>query len=97
MQPYIIFWRDLHIGLVTKHINIDFSFELISFGILDKVHSRCSKNVIIFTAKQFIFINKYNKTIPDITNFKHYLYKQISMNRDKLEIHEQKWTNILTE
>ena len=97
------FWRDLHTFLVTKHINIDFSYEIISFGILEKVHSRCSKFFIMFSAKYFIFINKCNKTIPDITNYKHYLYKQINvekqiaMNRDKLEIHEQKWNNILTE
>ena len=98
-----IFWRDLQIFLATKNINIDFNFEIISFGILDKVYLQCTKNFIIFSAKYFIFINKCNKTTPDISNYKQYLYKQINvekqiaMNRDKLPVHEQKWNNILIE
>ena len=97
------FWRDLQIFLATKHINIDFSYEMISFGILDKIHSCYSKNFIIFSAKYFIFINKCYKTTPQITNYKQYLYnqinveKQIAMNRDKLVSHEQKWNFFLTD
>ena len=97
------FWRDLHTFLATKHVYIDFSYELISFGFLDNSQLPYSKNFIVFSAKYFIFINKCNKTIPDITNYKNYLYKQINVekqiaiNRDKLETHEQKWKNIFTE
>ena len=95
------FWRDLQIFLATKNVNIDFNFEMVSFGKLDKVYLQCNTNFIIFSAKYFIFINKCNKTTPDISNYKQYLYKQINVekqiaiNKYKLPIHEQKWNNIL--
>ena len=69
------FWRDLQFFLNSKGLNVNLNYEIISFGVLNKVKFQDVKNFIIFSAKYYIFINKCNKMIPNIINYKEYLKK----------------------
>ena len=97
------FWTELSIFLQTKNMNLIFTYETISFGIIKFMQNPNTrvKNYIIMCAKYFIFLNKCRNTIPSINFFKTYLYKQIDIEKqiaqekDKLESHDIKWSFLI--
>ena len=97
------FWTELANFLETKNIVMRFSYELISFGFIRFMQNPNTKIkiYIILCAKYFIFLNKCHQTIPSLSNFKKYLYKQINiekhiaLEKDKLESHYTKWSSFI--
>ena len=89
------FWNELSTFLKSKNIEINFSYELISFGFIkhNKTPNAKVKNYILLCAKYFIFLTKCHEKIPMFKRFKNYLYNQIDIEkhiaqqRDKLESH----------
>ena len=94
------FWTELTTFLETKNIHLSFSYELISFGLINFMQNPNTKikNYIILCGKIFYFVKCHN-SIPSLNNFKNYLYKQINiekhvaLEKDKLESHELKWSS----
>ena len=58
-------------------------------------------NYILILAKYFIFRSKYEKIIPNIDKFIKYLYKRqaiekiIALKKDKLIVHNEKWSKLM--
>ena len=94
------FWAKLSMFLQTNNMNLIFTYETISFGLIKFMQNpnTKAKNYIILCAKYFIFLNKCRNTIPCINNFTYYLHKQIDIEKqiaqenDKLESHGIKWS-----
>ena len=64
---------------MNSNIDIKIDYLNTGFGYTKvQVHSKLI-NVIIMSAKYFIFKNKYMKTIPDITAYKSNLNKRIEI------------------
>ena len=93
-------WTELEIFLNNNGIMININYELISFGYLDQSSYTSLLNCILFYAKNFIFKNKYEKTLPSFNNFKKYLQYHENLERiiatakDKIQIHEIKWNQL---
>ena len=83
-----------NMDITIDYLNICFGFTKVH------VHSKLI-NVIILSAKYFIFKNKYMKTIPDIIAYKSYLNKRIEIEQhialqtDKLDQHNAKWQKLV--
>ena len=77
------------------------NYELICFGKLNNKNKDNVINFIIFSAKHFIFKNKYLKIIPNIAGYKNCLNKiieiekYIALEKDKLHHHESKWSSFI--
>ena len=92
------FWRQLKEFLIEHNIYLDVTFQSITFGLQKRQDPDIKiKNFIIFTAKYFLFSNKYQKAIPMWEGFKLYIRKQIHIKReialikDKLLDFERAW------
>ena len=70
-------------GFLKEHnIYLDVTFKSITFGLQKRQDPYIKiKNLIIFTAKYFIFSNKYQKTIPMWEGFKLYIRKKYTLNK----------------
>ena len=97
------FWNSVSNLLREVHLEININFEVITLGIHEyTVNMKTNvQNFILIFAKHFIFKSKYSEDIPTFQKFKHCLIKRINIehhiahNRDKLDIHDNKWRNIL--
>ena len=59
------FWMQLMEFLKEHNIHLDVTFKNITFGLQKRQDPDIKiKNFIIFTAKYFIFSNKYQKAMP---------------------------------
>ena len=97
-----IFWNSLHNFINNTYLQLDITFQTISFGLYVETDEDTLKNYILFYAKYYIFLNKCHKTIPSCELFKLYLYRKINVEKelalmnDKLYKFEQKWRHFLT-
>ena len=97
-----VFWNNLTNFLSNTNIQIQANFQTVSFGLCNQSEEDKLKNYIIFYAKYFIFLGKCHKAIPKCDFFKHYLKKQIEIEKeialmnDKLHIFEAKWRLFIT-
>ena len=69
--------------LKEHNIYLDVTFKSITFGLQKRQDPDIKiKNFIIFTAKYFIFSNKYLKAIPMWEGFKLYIRKKIHTEQE---------------
>ena len=96
-----IFWNNFHKFINNTNIQMQITYKTISFGWCEETFEDKLKNFIIFYAKYYIFLNKCHKTIPSCDLFKHYLGKQIKIEKeialmnDKLYTFELKWRQFI--
>ena len=67
-----IFWNNFHNFIISTHMQMQLTFETISFGLCEDTEEVKLKNYILFYAKYYIFLNKCYKTIQSCELFKHY-------------------------
>ena len=90
------FWNNVSNLLREVHLEININIEVITLSIHEyTVDMKTNvKNFILIFAKHFIFKSKYSEDIPTFQKFKHYIEHYIAHNRDKLDIHDNKWRNV---
>ena len=96
------FWNKIECFLIGRGFDISLNYKLISHCTpdLNKKESQIVSFILIL-AKYFIFSNKYKKSIPNFNIFKlflerrEHLEKIIALKKDKLAIHNEKWSRIL--
>ena len=94
-----IFWNELQTSLNNCNVRTSLDLYTITFGKSGNSNNINVQNFIILNAKYYIHICKYRKTIPNFNCFKHFLIykinieKYIALLNDKLEIHNEKWSN----
>ena len=86
--------------LKEHNIHLDVTFKYITFGLQKRQDPDIKiKNSIIFTAKYFIFNNKYQKAMPMWEGFKLYTKnkirteQEIALIKEKLLYFERAWGN----
>ena len=102
-----LFWECRHVQSFCmqskeflKEHNIDVTFKSITFGLQKRQDPDIKiKNFIIFTAKYFIFSNKYQKANPMWEGFKLniekiYIEQEIALIKNKLLDFERAWGNL---
>ena len=95
------FWSQLKSFLSESNIEIVMNYELICFGKINNEQKDNLINFIIFSAKYFIFKNKYLKTVPNVAGYKIFLQKRIeiekfiALEKDKLHQHISKWSSFI--
>ena len=97
-----MFWNKIECFLIGRGFDISLNYKLISLCTpdLNKKESQIVSFILIL-AKYFIFSNKYKKSIPNFNIFKlflerrEHLEKIIALKKDKLAIHNEKWSRIL--
>lgn len=96
------FWMELKDQLNENNIDIEVTFKTIAFGIQERFCPNIKlKNFIILIAKYFIFINKYNKSIPVWQGFRLYIRnririeKEIALTKNRLLEFERLWANFV--
>ena len=84
--------------LKEHNTHLDVTFKNITFGLQKKQDPSIKiNNFIIFTAKYFIFSNKYQKAIPMWEDFKLYIRnkmrieQEIALIKDKLLDFKRAW------
>ena len=70
------FWMQLKEFLKEHNIYLDVTFKSITFGLQKRQDPDIKIKNLIFTAKYFIFSNKYQKAIPMWEGFKLYVRKK---------------------
>lgn len=99
IQP---FWCQIRIFLQSKYSTDTtlVSYETVSLcnvNIQNNMKSNCI-NYILLLGKYFIFKNKYQKTIPNFSEFLNYLRYKLSLERliaemkNKVDVHNNKWS-----
>ena len=77
------FWMQLKELLKEHNIHLDVTFKSITFRLQKRQDPDIKiKNFIIFTAKYFIFSNKYQKAILMWEGFKLYIRKNMHWTRN---------------
>ena len=96
------FWMELKDYLNENNIDIEITIKTINFGIQERFCPNIKlKNFIILIAKYFIFINKYNKSIPVWQGFRMYIRnririeKEIALMKNRLLEFERLWVNFI--
>ncbi len=92
------FWSELGTFLNNNNIVGNLNWHLICFGQYE-INS-ILLNFCVLLGKYFIYLCKLRNTDPKFSDFKLYLKKskdierQIAINKNKLNYHEQKWNGI---
>ena len=91
--------------LKQKNLDININYKNISLCTLSNSNiitpQTQAKQYILLSGKYFIFKHKCSNEIPHFKNYLNYLEKQIqiekhiALKKDKLQIHNNKWRNIL--
>ena len=96
------FWMKLKDYLKENTTDIEITVKTITFGIQERFCPNIKlKNFIILIAKYFIFINKYNKSIPVWQGFLLYIRKririekEIALMKNRLLEFERLWANFI--
>ena len=82
-------------------MTVAFNYKLVCLGKAKDQNKEMLLNFIIISAKYYIFKNKCIKTIPNIVGYKVFLNKRIEIEKclafekDKLELHRQKWSPLI--
>ena len=102
MQACAIFLDGVKRLFERKNIDIEITIKTITFGIQERFCPNIKlKNFIILIAKYFIFINKYNKSIPVWQGFRMYIRnririeKEIALMKNRLLEFERLWANFI--